>query len=668
MNSYFTKMMLFYAGVYSMVNFGWIVSTFYLMSNSSEQTRYFSLQGFVAWLCCFLAGCILMAIATRPVSAGLKRMASGCLDDSELPAVTRRNSILPVLGGCIVVFMTTVFDIALYVSYTATDIGKIASTGIWATNIAADGVFFIIMYGSCSLVANRTIGVLKKECRKRNIAYEGYGISLQVKLWLLLTLLLTSTTAWLMMLGFYEGIYRIQEDFQEDLIASQKAVVQSVLQNREADLDLESLKIVADRLESTGVGRAFLADRAGDIVYNPGNVTVYNSTWKDIDKTIRDALRQGRDLSIYENINEQVIACVPVNDRFSIGVVRAMKDKLGNFKQFWIISLLLIIVGIAILCIAGITLVRSISIPVKKTVEKLKDISEGEGDLRKRLEVRSNDETGTLAEEFNVFMDNLEKMITDMKNIASALDTGTGEVAAGAQSLSEGTQNQASAIEEVAATIEQIASSIKNNAANASDSRDKVRNMVDLASVAGQVSRELVQSMSEISDASKQVGTIIDAVNQVAFQTNLLALNASVEAARAGEHGRGFAVVAGEVRTLAQSSAESAKRIRDLVEDTIRKVSAGDEKVRKTEESLNQIISLIQGLFQTIEEIAEASTEQATGIDELNRTIAQIDQSTQGIAVTTEELAATSDNLNNKSGQLSKHVSRFKISRAGEYR
>jgi methyl-accepting chemotaxis protein len=182
-----------------------------------------------------------------------------------------------------------------------------------------------------------------------------------------------------------------------------------------------------------------------------------------------------------------------------------------------------------------------------------------------------------------------------------------------------------------------------------------------MANVSGESAKELVRGMSEISEASKKIGDIIITVNEVAFQTNLLALNAAVEAARAGEHGKGFAVVAEEVRALAQRSADASRQIRTLIEDTVGKISAGDTMVKKSEESLDQIIRHIQDLSSVMEEVAAASSEQASGVDELNRAVSQIDTTTQQNSSTVEELASTADSLSNEAKELSDTVARFKV-------
>jgi len=295
---------------------------------------------------------------------------------------------------------------------------------------------------------------------------------------------------------------------------------------------------------------------------------------------------------------------------------------------------------------------------------RMMDIAQGEADLSARLPVLSKDEVGDIAHWFNEFVGNLEEVIGKVKLAAVQVDAATQEVASGSQGLSQATQEQASAIEEVAATIEQMTSSIKQNASNAAQGREKAQSMVQMASQSGEASQELVRGMGEISEASRKIGDIIVTVNEVAFQTNLLALNAAVEAARAGEHGKGFAVVAEEVRALAQRSAEAARQIKSLIEDTVNKINTGDEMVKRSGESLEQILVHIQDLSQTMEEIAAASSEQASGVDELNRAISQIDSTTQRNSATVEELASTSDHLSNQAKELAEIVFRFKVSGA----
>ena len=329
--------------------------------------------------------------------------------------------------------------------------------------------------------------------------------------------------------------------------------------------------------------------------------------------------------------------------------------------------LLLLFIGLilgGVFVMIGLFLARKISAPLKSASAVLEDIAQGGGNLSLRLEVQSGDEVGEMAHWFNQFVSKLEKIISDVKDAAFKVDQATQEVAAGSQELSQATQEQASAVEEIAATIEELASTIKHNADNAGNAKLQTREMVELADENNRLASGLVTAMQEISASSYKIGDIITTVNEVAFQTNLLALNAAVEAARAGEHGKGFAVVASEVRALAQRSADSAREVKALIEDSLAKVKTGDEMVTKAGQSIAAITNHIDTVANTIEEIAVASTEQAAGIDELNRAISQIDASTQQNAGTVEELADTSEGLKREAESLAGLVDRFTVSNA----
>jgi methyl-accepting chemotaxis protein len=173
-----------------------------------------------------------------------------------------------------------------------------------------------------------------------------------------------------------------------------------------------------------------------------------------------------------------------------------------------------------------------------------------------------------------------------------------------------------------------------------------------------------LSAINEISRDSKKIGDIVTTVNEVAFHTNLLALNASVEAARAGEHGKGFAVVAGEVRSLAQKSAEAAREIKNLIESTVNRIRNGDEMMKKMSASLEDLMNHMEVFFRMMETISTSSREQTQNISELGRAISQIDSSTQSNASMVEELSSTLDNLRNAATVLAEDVRKFTTSSA----
>ncbi|MRR14496.1 HAMP domain-containing protein, partial [archaeon] len=376
-----------------------------------------------------------------------------------------------------------------------------------------------------------------------------------------------------------------------------------------------------EKYYNTGYMVIFNSD--GTCVSHPKPEYIGNKTLFNTNDYVRKALSKKSGFYEYEFEGNSKWAFLAYNkDLDWIMWSSALKDDVLSeissmrYQMYGFLVVISILIGIL-----AVLMANRIANVANRISDKMRDIAQGDADLSARLPVLSQDEVGEIAKWFNEFVNKLEEVIMSVKISAAQVDTGTQEVSAGTQGLSQATQEQASAIEQVAATIEEMTSSIKQNASNASQGREKAQAMVQMANASGDASQELVKGMGEISDASRKIGDIIVTVNEVAFQTNLLALNAAVEAARAGEHGKGFAVVAEEVRALAQRSAEAAKQIKNLIEDTVMKITAGDVMVKKSRESLEEIITYIEGLSQTMDEIAAASSEQASGVDELNRAV-----------------------------------------------
>lgn len=313
----------------------------------------------------------------------------------------------------------------------------------------------------------------------------------------------------------------------------------------------------------------------------------------------------------------------------------------------------------------GYLLMKGITVSVGNMSRMLKDMAAGRGDLTKRLEVRGIDEVGQLAHWFNEFMNNLEEIIRHVRDISLQLHQSIEQVSSGSQSLSQATQEQSASIEEVSASIEEMNGSIQHNTQVVKGGRETSQAITGLIDKNREIFSQLIDATREISHDSRKIGDIVVTVNEVAFQTNLLALNAAVEAARAGEHGKGFAVVAGEVRALAQRSADAAREIRSLVDGTVGRIKTGDEFMKKTAESLEELMSRFDLFFKMMEEITAASMEQNQNIKELSTAIIQIDASTQNNAATVEELASILDSLRSDAAVLSSDVKKFRTS-AGE--
>ena len=261
---------------------------------------------------------------------------------------------------------------------------------------------------------------------------------------------------------------------------------------------------------------------------------------------------------------------------------------------------------------------------------------------------------------------NLNEVLGDIFAASEQVSSGASQLADSSMSLSQGASEQASSIEELTASLEQISSQTKLNAQNASQANK-------LASIAqgnaeqgnGQM-QEMLRAMEEINQSSSSISKIIKVIDDIAFQTNILALNAAVEAARAGQHGKGFAVVAEEVRNLAAKSASAAKETTDMIEGSIKKVEAGTKLAVHTAEALNQIVEGVAQAAALVKQIDVASSEQATGLAQINQAVMQVSQVVQANSAVSEQSAAASKELSGQAEMMRMSVSKFKLKRTVE--
>ncbi|MGO4307020.1 methyl-accepting chemotaxis protein [Cupriavidus sp. RAF12] len=324
--------------------------------------------------------------------------------------------------------------------------------------------------------------------------------------------------------------------------------------------------------------------------------------------------------------------------------------------------------GLAVLSsfAAGSMLVSRVERPVGEMLDFALRL--GAGDLTTGFEYRSNDEIGALSRAMQTMQRSLLSVVHDIQTGMASISTATHQVAAGNSDLSQRTEQQAASLEETASSMEQLTSTVRQNADNARQASGLAANASETAVRGGEAVGRVVQTMDEINQASRKIVDIIGVIEGIAFQTNILALNAAVEAARAGEQGRGFAVVAGEVRGLAQRSANAAKEIKGLIGDTVARVDNGAAQVSDAGATMDEIVQAVKRVTDIMGEISSASAEQSSGIEQVNQAVAQMDEVTQQNAALVEQAAAAAGSLEEQADRLRESVSTFRVSMQAEIR
>ena len=284
----------------------------------------------------------------------------------------------------------------------------------------------------------------------------------------------------------------------------------------------------------------------------------------------------------------------------------------------------------------------------------------GKGDLTQRLAIHGRDELAQLLRGLAQMRDNLAHIVTEMRGSSDSVASASQQIASGNADLSSRTEQTASSLQQTAASVEQLTGSVRQSAEYARTANQLASTAAQVAARGGEVVTQVVTTMQEIDSSSRKIADIIGTIDGIAFQTNILALNAAVEAARAGEQGRGFAVVAGEVRTLAQRSAEAAKEIKALIGSSVDKVASGSKLVGDAGTTMTEIVASVRRVSDVIGEISAAATEQSEGIGQVNTAIAGLDQMTQQNAALVEESAAAARSLGEQAASLAHAVAGFR--------
>ncbi|XHS78958.1 methyl-accepting chemotaxis protein [Burkholderiaceae bacterium UC74_6] len=509
------------------------------------------------------------------------------------------------------------------------------------------------------------------------------NLSIAAKLWLpvvaLIVVVLLMTTASLVHTRSLQGQSRLDQEQQQTKfelalrwrgmteanasravagILSPDAIVGDTLK---VDIDATSAKISELQKQLEGIATTDAEKSAMTRIADTRKA--YIDTRNEASKLRKDGDQAAATASLKNRMQPAIKTYLEAQQAF-VDYEKKLSDELRDaalserMRSLWTTAFFL---GLVVAALAASTwrLVRSISTPLAELADLAGRI--GNGDLSGKVDTDRHDEIGVVQRALAEMQQSLSSVVGQVRVSADSIQVASAEIATGNQDLSSRTEQTASNLQQTASSMNHITGTVRHSADSAATANQLASNAAQVAQRGGEVVAQVVSTMDEINASSKKISDIIGVIDGIAFQTNILALNAAVEAARAGEQGRGFAVVAGEVRSLAQRSAEAAKEIKNLIGSSVERVEAGARLVQDAGATMGEIVASVGRVSDIIGEIRASTVEQSEGIGTVNSSVGELDQMTQQNAALVEQSAAAAESLREQASRLAQLVSRFRL-------
>ncbi len=680
------------------------VTIFYCMINSSEQMKVLSGYGLIICFCGLLGGLAILSKRALSIDRFSERLGSKTgLSDDDLVSVATMSQGLPLFASILYFIMWNIVHILTFLTFKAAHIGNLSALSLLGGWIGGMFSCPLMVFGVLGVITIPMNTIFYDEISKRELEFKGTHFAIKSKLISGFVIVSLSLVIWLGGAAFYTGIIQIVYEMK----SSEKKYLETLAETIELKYgDSISIDSLAEMLKEKSVGekKLFLADKTGKMIYSAATpTTLYVEKWEDINQEIKTGLTAGMAKSIYINTNESIITFFPINDVYRIGSINTVSNRMDRFGPFIFWFIFFCIVGLSVSLVNGYALTIGTSRSINNAALKLKQLSEDEGDLTKRLSMSSEDEMGDLTRSFNAFMKKLRYMIGDISKNASTLNESSVtlsdislKMSTNIAQMKDKSDNVSNAAKEVSlgmtaisATMEQTSVNTGHVAKSVEEMTTNINNVAENAGKALQITREaVVQSntatdkMDKLGDAAKAIGKVTEVITDISEQTNLLALNATIEAARAGESGKGFAVVANEIKELSKQTAEATLKIKTQIID-MQKISVESiEEIKKISKTILDVNEITTGIASVVEEqsvttkkIAGNIVHASQGIEEVKNNITQASTSSHSISndiLTISESAveinddsslihADSDNLMQLAGGLKEMVEKFKF-------
>ncbi|WP_192458548.1 methyl-accepting chemotaxis protein [Musicola keenii] len=439
-----------------------------------------------------------------------------------------------------------------------------------------------------------------------------------------------------------------------------------------ADFSLETLQqMVGSFKPFNGTGYATLFSPSGAYLSHPDKTRITKKL--EGNQPLMDSITSGKTYNS-EHFNSftntwMMNAYSPVNigntgTPWMLGITVPVDVVMANaIKQRNIALIMAVLSIVAVSLVISLVFTRKVLRPVGGEPVLAAEIAlrVSQGDLTHAIPVQPGD-THSIFYAMAVMQQQLQEIAGQLLNSSESVSHGAAEISAGNVDLAARTEQQAAALEETAASMEQITATVKQNADNAHNATRLTHNAEQIAQRGDEIVSQVVNIMGGINESSRKISEITGIISSIAFQTNILALNAAVEAARAGEQGRGFAVVAGEVRNLAQRSANAVKDITTLISESASRVEQGVGLVENAGVTMRDMLAAVTSVKDIMEEIVAASDEQSRGISQVTQAVHEMDGVTQQNAALVQEATAAAASLEDQAGQLTRLVQVFRLS------